>query len=101
MVKMYEQVPRIRRERLMDMAEAASVPGWVQRDRQRWWDRQVRAETESRAPARVASVDPDVAAKPYVLTFNGIRIGLPSLLPKMTEFARAESDATLGRWIGT
>jgi hypothetical protein len=98
-MSLYQQVPRIRRERLIDMAEAASVPNWIQRDRQRWWDRQVRAEAESRTQTRVASVDPEVAAKPYVLTFNGVRLGLSSLLPKMQEFAAAEADATLGRWV--
>lgn len=39
----------------MDMAEAVSVPTWVQADRKRWWDRQAQAQAVSSRPARAAS----------------------------------------------
>ncbi len=74
MLALYRQVPRLRRERLMDMAEAAAVPTWVNEDRQKWWDRQVQAGAEATAASPAA---------PPAFTFNGVPMGTRALRQKL------------------
>lgn len=71
-----DQIPRLRAERMMAAAEAASVPYFEKGAHREWWQRQGQAATAESAPARAAGSG-------TLFTWNGAPMGLPALKGKL------------------